>query len=154
MPYSVYQAYPGYNPMFYQQPLQNMQQLNQANNNSQIQNGGFVIVKDINEAMSYPVAPGNSVTFKNENQPYIYTKTVGFSQLDQPIFEVFKLTKEEPIGEVVQDVPPIEYMTLEDGGKIKVEMEELRSKIDFLSEYVETLGKEDKKENDKHKSPV
>ena len=88
MAYPYFQGYPSYNPMYYQQ-LQNMQQPQQQQNNQQapqIQNGGFIIVKDINEAMNYPVAPGNSVTFKNENQPYIYTKTLGFSQLDQPIF--------------------------------------------------------------------
>lgn len=140
MPYPYYQGYPNYNSMFYQQPLQNMQQLN----NTQIQNGGFVIVKNINEAMSYPVAPGNSVTFKNESQPYIYTKTVGFSQLDQPIFEVFRLTKEEQVGEVVEDVPPIEYMTLEEGLRIKEELEQIKAKIDSMSSDVENIGKEDK----------
>jgi hypothetical protein len=61
----------------------------------QIQNGGFVSVRSIAEAQNYPVAPGNSVTFKDENAPYVYTKTMGFSQLDRPTFEVFRLVKEE-----------------------------------------------------------
>lgn len=59
------------------------------------QSGNLISVPNENEARMYPVAPGNSVTFKDENKPYIYTKTMGFSQLDRPIFERFKLTKEE-----------------------------------------------------------
>ena len=60
----------------------------------QIQNGGFVSVHSIQEAFNYPVAPGNSVTFKDENSPYIYVKTKGFSQLEEPIFKKFRLIEE------------------------------------------------------------
>ena len=54
---------------------------------AQVQNGGFVTVRSEAEARAYPVAPGTSVTFKNESAPYCYTKTMGFSQFDKPIFE-------------------------------------------------------------------
>ena len=56
---------------------------------------GFVSVRSEEEARNFPVAYGNSVTFKDENAPYIYTKTMGFSQLDRPIFDKYKLVKEE-----------------------------------------------------------
>ena len=62
-------------------------------NQYQIQNGGFISVSSEEDARKYPVAPGNSVTFKNENAPYVYTKTMGFSQLDRPLFEKFRLQK-------------------------------------------------------------
>lgn len=62
----------------------------------QIQNGGFVSVRNEMEARNYPVAMGASVTFKDENSPYIYTKTMGFSQLDVPKFDKYKLVKETP----------------------------------------------------------
>lgn len=147
MPYPYYQTYPNYNQLFYQQQLQNMQQSQQQN--TQIQNGGFVIVKDINEAMNYPVAPGNSVTFKNENQPYIYTKTLGFSQLDQPIFEIFKLIKEdnnlksnEIINETTQDIPVVEYFSIGDGETLKNEVDCLKAEIEFLKELIAGEGKE------------
>lgn len=52
-----------------------------------IQNGGFVTVQSEDEAKAYPVAHGASVTFRDENQPYIYTKTLGFGQFDTPTFE-------------------------------------------------------------------
>ena len=61
---------------------------------TQNNNGGFVPVRNEAEARNYPVAYGNSITFKDENAPYIYVKTMGFSQLDRPMFEKFKLVRE------------------------------------------------------------
>lgn len=80
---------------YYQQPQQNMQNMQQM----QIQNGGFVPVTSEEMARNYPVAQGTSVTFRDENAPYIYTKTMGFSQLDRPIFEKYKLVREETPAE-------------------------------------------------------
>ena len=145
MPYPFYQNYPNYNQMYLQQQLQSIQQPQQNNQTPQIQNGGFVMVKDVNEAMNYPVAPGNSVTFKNESQPYIYTKTLGFSQLDQPLFEVFKLVKEEQNfekEEIKEEVPIIEYLSIDEAEKLKTEIENLKTEIGFLRDYIE----DDKKE--------
>jgi hypothetical protein len=147
MPYPYFQGYPNYNQMYLQQ-MQNIQP-QQSQQTPQIQNGGFVMVKDINEAMNYPVAPGNSVTFKNESQPYIYTKTLGFSQLDQPIFEVFKLEKvenEDNNTTVVEEIPVVEYLPLEDADKIRKQLNEMQSEIDFLKELIESDTKEAKDE--------
>jgi len=86
-------------PYQYGQMQQPMQQPAQQ---MQIQNGGFVSVRSEMEARNYPVAYGNSITFKDETAPYVYTKTMGFSQLDRPVFEKFKLVREdaqEPIPE-------------------------------------------------------
>ena len=136
MAYPYYQVYPNYNQMFLppmQQPQQNVQ------TSSQIQNGGFIIVKDINEAINYPVAPGNSVTFKNENQPYIYTKTLGFSQLDQPIFETFKLVKEEKQLQeepVAETGPGMTYLTLEEAQILKGEIDGLKAEVQFLKDLI------------------
>lgn len=91
-----------YNPMGYagyqqyQQPIQQVQPMQYGQQSQQqIQNGGFVSVRGIEEAFNWPVAPGNSIMFKDENAPYVYTKTKGFSQLDQPVFERYRLVKEE-----------------------------------------------------------
>lgn len=46
-------------------------------------------------ARSYPVAYGNSLTFRDENLPFLYVKTMGSSQLDPPKFEKYRLVKEE-----------------------------------------------------------
>lgn len=76
---------------------QNNQQMQGQNNamTPQIQQSGFVLVQSENEARAYPVAPGNSITFKDETAPYCYVKTMGFSQLDRPIFERYRLVKED-----------------------------------------------------------
>lgn len=73
------------NPQMYPQNTQYMQ----------MQNTGFIPVQSEEEARAWAVAPGNSVTFKDENAPYCYTKSMGFSQLDQPKFEKYRLVKEE-----------------------------------------------------------
>lgn len=82
-----------YNPYYYQ-PQINPNQVMQNQPQPQIQNGGFVSVRNETEARNHPVALGNSVTFKDETAPYIYTKTMGFSQLDVPRFDKYKLVKE------------------------------------------------------------
>ena len=89
-----------FNPNFYGNYMNNANYSQMQNQGGQmqpqIQNGGFVLVRSETEAMNYPIAFGTSVTFKDETAPYIYSKTMGFSQLDRPIFEKFKLVKEEP----------------------------------------------------------
>lgn len=77
-----------YFPMNYQQPY--YQQQPQQNN------GGYVTVRTEAEARNYPVAPGTSVTFFNETQPYCYKKSAGMSPLDAPTFEIYQITKVEP----------------------------------------------------------
>ena len=91
------QYYQNYqNPYTMQYMQQNQAQLSNSNpQNPQIQSGGFVPVPSEAVARSYPVAPGNSVTFKDESLPYVYTKTMGFSQLDKPIFDKYRLVKED-----------------------------------------------------------
>lgn len=83
-------------PYYYPQYQQNNQMLpTQMSGTQQAQFGGFVSVRNENEARNYPVAPGNSVMFRDETAPYIYSKTMGYSQLDIPKFDKYRLVKEE-----------------------------------------------------------
>lgn len=109
----------------YQQQYQQIQQ-----QPMQIQNGGLVSVRGIDEARNYPVAPGNSVTFKDETAPYVYTKTQGFSQLDRPVFEKYRLVKEEDVSIPVEKT---EYALKTDITSLKAEMEEIRKKLSAFS---------------------
>ena len=86
-PVSYQPNYFGHQNPYYQQTQQQVQ--------PQIQQNGLVLVQSEQEARSYPVAPGNSVTFKDERGPYCYVKTMGFNQLDQPLFEKYRLVKED-----------------------------------------------------------
>ena len=53
-----------YNPL-----LQQMQPIQMPQNN-------IVNVPSEDMARNYPVAPGNTIIFKHDNAPYIYTKTI------------------------------------------------------------------------------
>lgn len=107
----------------------------------QIQNSGFVSIRSENEARNYPVAFGNSVTFKDENAPYIYTKTMGFSQLDNPIFEKYRLVKESP-----SEAPKVPQSG-------EIDIQSIILSIDKANEQIEALWVEiDRIKNAKEKS--
>ena len=147
--YSGYQPMIGYpyqqqfQPNYQQQAFPQAQMQMTAQNQQtqpQIQNGGFIQVHNEDEARNYPIAPGNSVTFKDENAPYVYTKTMGFSQLDRPIFEKYRLVKEEDIqtqnqpvsAEIAQQTNNIDYA-------LKTDLAALQEEIDALKQRIEEL---------------
>jgi hypothetical protein len=73
------------------------------------------------------VAPGNSVTFKDETAPYVYTKTQGFSQLDRPVFEKYRLVKEE---DAQPEAPKTtQYALQSDLESMRKELEEIRNRL-------------------------
>ena len=124
----------GYFPQSYV-PMQQAQPQVQP----QIQNGGLISVRNEMEARNYPIAPGNSITFKDENSPYVYTKTMGFSQLDRPTFEKFRLVKEEvaeasQIGQI--STQPQEPINLSDY-TLKSEFEALRGEFEAFKKSME-----------------
>lgn len=139
---NAYNPYQQYQPNF-QQQMQNQSNYQQSQQpiQQQIQNGGFVSVHNENEARNYPIAPGNSVTFKDENAPYVYTKTQGFSQLDRPVFEKYRLVKEEDYqpqqiaqnavvsGENAQQTNIIEYAKKDEIKALWDEIEAIKSKF-------------------------
>ena len=91
-------SFPGWYGQQFYQPMQPPIQAQQANNQPQPQAAlqtGFIRVPSEDVARNWNVMPGTSVTFINENQPYCYTKTVGFSQLEGSKFEKYRLVKEE-----------------------------------------------------------
>lgn len=92
--------YYGQNYMYgYQNPQNTYQNLQGGYQTPQ--NGyqtSFVHVQSENEARAYPVAPNNSVTFIDENRPYLYTKTADASQLGGSRFEKYRLEKEATEG--------------------------------------------------------
>ena len=82
---------PSYYPQMqnpYTVPQQPVQQ-------QQIRSGGIVSVASEDEARRYPVAPGYTVTMRDETGPYLYEKTMGYSQLDQPIFRKARIVFED-----------------------------------------------------------
>ncbi len=140
-------AYP-YNPYFQNQMQlgQVQQNLPQVQQSAQVtQNAGFLSVRSEAEARNYPVAYGNSVTFKDETAPYIYVKTMGFSQLDRPTFEKYRIVKEDAPVENAEQVtePKVEVKDhAEDIEKIKGDLVNARVDIDNLKADIDDLRAE------------
>lgn len=84
---------------------------------------GFVVMPTEEEAMKYPVAPGNSITFKIESQPIMIEKTMGFSQFDAPVVKRYRIVEEDaPAPE-----PSPEFALKQDIDRIEEEIEQIRS---------------------------
>lgn len=135
------------NPYYQQMQNQQMQPTQMSGTNQQIQQptiqqSGFVLVPSEQEARNYPVAPGNSVTFKDENAPYCYVKTMGFNQLDRPTFERYRLVKEDsPV--TAQNAPTIADSA--EGSKdtayaLKSDLTAIWSEIDAIKEKLKAQG--------------
>lgn len=96
----IYPQYGYPSPSYYPQ-MQNMygtqQQPVQQTLQQQIRSGGIVSVAGEDEARRYPVAPGYTVTMRDENGPYLYEKTMGYSQLDQPVFRKARIVFEDDV---------------------------------------------------------
>lgn len=103
-------------------------------------NNGIVSVRSEMEARSYPIAPGNSVIFKNESEPFIYTKTMGFSQLDQPVFECYRLVRET--AQETAGAPKIVETETCCSAELKGEIEALRERIEALEKPKKIVKKE------------
>lgn len=131
-------------PYSYYSPIQQMQQPQPNLNPQQIQNGGFISVRNEMEARNYPIAPGNSITFKDETAPYVYTKTMGFSQLDRPIFDKYKLVKEEVSENVECVAPHVDNTELQ---AVKNEIEKLWYEINAIKTNAEKKSVIEEKAN-------
>lgn len=97
-----------------------------------IQQSGFVLVQSEQDARAYPVAPGNSITFKDELRPYCYVKTMGFSSLDRPVFEKYRLVKEEEQQAAEASQPErqaVAYALQEDLDAVKRDLDAVRSEL-------------------------
>ena len=151
MAYPYYQQM-NYQPNYYNQPnpyYQQMQQQQavmqqqqaQAQQQQQmqqpaIQQSGFVLVQSEQEARAYPVAPGNSITFKDERQPYCYVKTMGFNQLDRPTFERYRLVKEDMPTEATESATTAQTQQkkVSVDYALKADLEAVWAEIDALKE--------------------
>ena len=119
---------PNYNYPYY--PTQNNAYPTQmsvgATQPTQIQDGGFVTIPNADMVYNYPVAMGKCVTFKVEGKPIIIEKSMGFSQLDSPKIERYRLVKEE-----TEDNQP-NVSDISELDKVKSDIKEIWGKIDEI----------------------
>ena len=150
--------YPQYNNQYQQQPYQQAGNGNyyqgamqaqapmqtQIPNQLTIQNGGFVSAPNIDYVLNYPVAHGNCVTFKLENQPIVMEKSLGFSQLEAPIIKRYRLVEEET--EETTDSSSKDTNNGYDDEEIKAQIDDLKSEIIDLKKQIKALqGTKNKK---------
>lgn len=131
-----YQQNQAFQNQNYQQNQQNFQQ-NYQQNQQQIQNGGFMVVPSEDMARTYPVAPGNCVTFKIEGKPIVMEKSMGFSQLEAPRIDRYRLVREEDVPNE-QNMPQNEPKT---SGMEHESIDELKGQIKALNEELEDIKK-------------
>lgn len=150
-----YNYFPNYYNSFYQpmQPVPQMQMpvmqqpvpqpvQQQPVQQPEIRQNGFIRVKDEAEVDAYPIAPGNSVTFIHETQPFVYVKTLGFSQFDHPIKERYRLVKETPdeANKAVSGVDKenaskgVEYAKADELARLARDVDALRVSVKTLNE--------------------
>lgn len=113
----------------------------------QIRSGGIVSVANEDEARRYPVAPGYTVTMRDENGPYLYEKTMGYSQLDQPIFRKARIVFEDDAIKQEQQEKPEEPA---EPPKIYAELKQLEALRDAVAiefkkmrDWIESLKEEE-----------
>lgn len=139
-----------YYPYFQQnQPNQGMQQPQQMQipmqqgptqpqvQNMTVQSNGVVLAPNEEFARNYPVAFGNSVTFRDETKPFMYVKTMGFSQMDKPTFYKYKRVDDEIVEQV-----PLEKEAVEPAKDFTADIEMIRSENEALRNEIAELKNE------------
>ena len=137
----IYPQYSYPSTSYYPQ-MQNMYAGQQQAVQQQIRSGGIVSVASEDEARRYPVAPGYSVTMRDENGPYLYEKTMGYSQLDQPIFRKARIVFEDDVTtqekQEEPSEPPKVYAELKQlealRDAVAIEFKKIREMFDSMKE--------------------
>lgn len=142
MAYNTYQYYPY--PQYQQQMSPLNQQINPNQMNQpitqpmqpqiqqpvQMQNGGFISVASEEEAFKWAVAPGNVMTFKVQGKPIVIEKSMGFSQLEEPKIDKYRLVKEDAVE--AEPETATEYAT-------KASVDALEAQISIFREELDNL---------------
>lgn len=135
-------GYPYYPPVnsLYQQPapLPQQQPVQQ-----QIRSGGIVSVSGEEEARRYPVAPGYTVTMRDDTGPYLYEKTMGFSQLDQPIFRKARIVFEDAAHEK-QEQPSTHSVVYAELSQLEALRDAVAADLNALRSMIESIADQKK----------
>lgn len=122
-----------------------MQQMQMPQMQPQTQSNAIIHVPSEDVARRWDVAPNSSVTFIDDSKPYCYTKSMGMSMLEAPVFKRFKLVEETEPAPVSEEqtasdqqtpMPQIDlsaYMT-------KAEFESYRAIIEDMQKIVKELN--------------
>lgn len=120
-----------------------MQQMQMPQMQPQTQSNAIIHVPSEEVARRWDVAPNSSVTFIDDSKPYCYTKSMGMSMLEAPVFKRFRLVEEaEPVltndnsetqNATTPQIDLSEYMT-------KAEFESYKAIIEDMQKIVKELN--------------
>lgn len=139
MQYNAYypQTYPQMMSQFYQNQIQQMQSQLPQQQTQTIQDGGVVCVKDETAARNYPTAPGVSMTLIDEPRQHLFVKTMGFNQLEKPIFKKYKLIEEnEQNGAQSESKTEGDNNTLDE---LKAHIEHIECEYERIKEDIDNI---------------
>ena len=133
-----------YQPMYQPQSQPQMQlqpqQAQVQQQSDQLNNGGLIVVSSEDDVKKYPVAPGNLVTFRIENQPIVIEKSMGRSQFDSPHYEKYKLIKEGIETEATETLTSSEDL-ISQLTDIKKTMDHIDVQLDILKDNYQDMKK-------------
>jgi len=118
-----------YNPFF-----------NPYQGQAQQQASGLITIQSEMEARSYPVAPGNTLLFKHQTEPYLYTKSMGYSLMEPPQFEIYRRV-DESAQNITEGTVIAEANTC-CSEELKADLEALRERIEALEKPKKPAKKE------------
>lgn len=98
---------------------------------SQQQMGSFIQVPTEQDAYNWAVAPGHCITFKIQNKPLVIEKSMGFSNLESPKVDRYKLVKEEVTQEEME-APKADYVARSDFEAAIAVISQLRAELDAI----------------------
>lgn len=128
-----------YQPMTYQQQIQQLQQQAQQipqpqiQQQPQVQNSGiFFFVNSQKEVDEWVLNAGQTAFFFDRNNPIFYIKSVAQNGLSQPV-EVYDYTQRETHGEASENdfkAKADQYVTKEEFNQFKAEIEKMKTEAE------------------------
>ena len=103
----------------------------------------FMSIRGKDIAINYPIAPNNTIIFKDETAPYIYVKSMGFSPLEKPMMEIYK--KED----LMQEKAPEEKEDNSIIQKIQTDIEGILDDIEGIKQKLNNRPRRKESEDDK-----
>ena len=102
-------------------------------------------VSSESEAQGFPLCLGQNGIFIDVANKHLYTKTMGLSQFEAPVFDAYRLEKESP------SPPPentsVEYATKDDIEEIRRQIEEIKGAHHESANVTNADVKSDKKQS-------
>lgn len=118
-----------YNPYY-----QNLYQQYQQYQMPQQQGSTIIHVQSEAQAREWAVAPNSSTMFIDDTAPYCYTKSMGASQFEPPVFKRFKIIEDTPSqsAQNTQEVPSASSQVCLDDYMTKAEFEPFKALLERI----------------------